>query len=136
MARAAILVDGSETEFREDVIVPIQAMDGRRPRPWIGIGIGVLTAVVAMGALGGEDRPSADAAGGLAGACVAPSATAEAIGAGTGADVAVVGAPTSAAPPYDWWNHSAVIVWVDPATGLLRQRGRPGEVMADVRRGP
>lgn len=110
MSVTAIIVDGSDRpQVRGTIVMPAQRIE-RRGRPWLAVGVGLLTAVVAIGATGPQR------------AHVEPS-----VAPGRGplpidlADHVPVELP---APPDRHVVWTAWREWVDPATGLTVRSNR------------
>ena len=108
----AIAIDGSELPAPDGKVAFAVGSVATPRRPWTGLAIALVTAVVTMGAMG--PRPAAEV---LAAACPPLAIAIDQVDDGLAAP-AVAPVATPAASETAWWLLPRVRQWVDPATGM------------------
>lgn len=110
----AIVVDGTDRPALDgNVAFQVGKVRSAEPRrPWTGLAIAIVTALVTMGAMG--PRPASDP--GAAAACPAAEAAPVARDAGRPSQEALQMASST-----PWWLLPHEATWVDPATGMTVQ---------------
>jgi hypothetical protein len=115
----AIAIDGSELPAPDGNVAFAVGSVSTPRRPWTGLAIAVVTAVVTMGAIGPKS-----AAETLAAACPPLAIAVDQVDHGPAAP-AVPPATTPEATLTPWWLLPRARQWVDPATGMTVQATPP-----------
>jgi hypothetical protein len=122
MGVTAIIVDGSDRPLVGRAVVIEPERVGRRPRPWLAIGLALLTAVVAIGAAG--PRAQSDAS-----RCAREGSMAVGTVVVTASPPVVAPAPLRTVVVWTPWRE-----WVDPDSGeTVRVARDPGGLVRLLR---